>query len=322
MILNVTTNPLLESRLYYKKIELNNSHRTNKAIYYAGGKGINVSRQLNKFSIQNLSLTFLGGNNGKILRHLLTEENIEFSVVTSKNETRLCTVAIDETSGSPTSFFPPDSPVSSGEVKEFISRMEKMIQNASIIVLSGSSPCPEADEIFYAGIEMANKYDKISILDTYGNHLKKCIELAPTVIHNNSSELSLSLDTKLETEEEIVAVLKDFYSKGIRLAFITDGANPVYASKFDFIYKVIPPKIKEISAVGSGDAFVAGVAYGLENSLVFEDFLKLSVSLGALNALAHEVCSIDKQSAEEFMCQIDVLTVGKKMKIINDSPDY
>lgn len=320
MILTVTLNPLLERRLSYPAVNYGMVNRTNKETFKAGGKGINVSRQLNHLGVKNLALTFLGGNNGKILRSILTDEEINFIAVSSKSETRSATIAVEETKNSLTTFMGPDCPVSTREVEEFKARLEKMIQNVTTVIFSGSSPCPEADSIFPFGIELANKYDKVSILDTYGRHLKNCIEAGPSHIHNNFDEISSSMGIDLSTESAITHYLNSLYSRGITLAFITNGARPGYASKFDYHYKFTVPEIAEIDSTGSGDAFVAGIAYGLENSMVFEDFLKFASAAGVANAGAWDVCRATKESIEHYVETIDITTIGKKMKLIDDSP--
>ena len=172
MVLTVTLNPLLENRLYSDSIQLGTSNRSRAQVFKAGGKGINVSRQLNYLGIQNIALTFLGGNYGKILRKILTEEKINFSAISTKSETRSATLTIENNLQRLTTFFEPNKKITDDEVNEFKSKLEKMIQNCSTVIFSGSSPCLETDEIFSFGIELANRLDKTSILDSYGNHLQ------------------------------------------------------------------------------------------------------------------------------------------------------
>ncbi|MEG8947790.1 1-phosphofructokinase family hexose kinase [Rosettibacter firmus] len=322
MILTVTLNPLLERRLFFNSIELGRNNRCLKETYAAGGKGINVSRQLNFLGIQNQALTFLGGNNGKVLRSILTEERINFSVQSTKSETRLADVIIESDLKRITTFFGENSHITFDEVNEFKIKLEKMIQNSSIVVFSGSSPCKETDDIFPYGIRLANKYDKISILDTYGNHLEDCLNEAPTVVHNNLSEVEDSLSIKLHSEDEIINYLKSLYSKGIKLSFLTDGANQFYAAKFDFIYKISFPNVDVIDSTGSGDAFTAGIAFGLEHSLVFDEFIKIATALGIANATKLATCNVTKEEYEKYLPYIHVESVGKKMKIIDDTPRY
>ena len=322
MILTITLNPLLERRLFFDTAELGKSNRSSREIFYAGGKGINVSRQLNFLTTQNSAFTFLGGNNGKVLRHCLTQDKIDFSVVSAKSETRTADLIIEEKNNRVSTFFGMNSHITSDEASEFKNKIGKMIQNCSIVVFAGSSPCKETDDIFPFGIELANKHDKISILDTYGAHLNDCIAAAPTVIHNNVDEVERSLNISLHDENEKLNFLQELYSKNIKLSFLTDGANPVYAGKFNFHYKIVPPEVKVLDSTGSGDAFVAGIAYGLENALVFDEFVKIAVALGAANSTMLETCEVTFEQMEKYAEHVEVMTVGKKMKIINDTPNY
>ncbi len=320
MILTITIHPLLEKRLAYKNVVLNSSHRNPKEELKAGGKGINVSRQLNNMKVKNLAFTFLGGNNGKIIKNLLANEKIDYTFVQTKNETRYCVVVMDESAKSATTFFGPDYKITETETEEFRNRLDKMIQNCEMVVFSGSSPCRETDFIFISGIETANKYDKISVCDTYGNHLKECIEMSPTILHNNISEIENSLQTSLKTESERMDFLNHLYSKGIKQAFITNGKENTYAANFDYHYKVGNPSIRELDATGSGDCFIAGIVYGIHKGHTFEESLKLASALGALNASSFEVCNVAFEDAEKLVDKVKIFTVGKKMKKIDVTP--
>ena len=56
--------------------------------------------------------------------------------------------------------------------------------------------------------------------------------------------------------------------------------------------------------------------------MVFEHFLKLAVSLGAANAAMIETCDVTAAMADKYIANVNVMPVGKKMKIIDDSPNY
>lgn len=317
MILTVTLNPLLEHRLTYKAFKVGTEHRFPKEEYKAGGKGINVSRQLNILSVNNLAFTFLGGNKGKMLKKLFMEEGINFTYISTHSECRECAVIIDETARTVTSCFGSNPTIFSNEADEFKLKLEKMIQNCDIVVFSGSSPCKETDQIFPFGIETANKFDKISICDTYGSHLRQCIESSPTIIHNNFKEIQESLKISLSSENEIIDTLNFLYSKNIKQAFLTDGTNPTYASNHDFHFKVTNPKVDTIDSTGSGDSFTAGIAYGWHHNLPFEETLILASALGAVNASRYDVCNVSINEANKLQGQFIVENLGKKMRLIN-----
>jgi len=322
MILTVTVNPLLENRIELEAISLGKVSRGIKKEQKAGGKGINVSRQLDYLSRKNTALLFLGGNNGKQLRKVLIDENINFTSISSKGETRAATLAIEKSKNRITSIFEPQTTLSENEINEFKTKLIKMIQNCKIVIFSGSVPNKEAASIFTYGIELANELDKISILDTYGEHLQSCISATPTILHNNTHEIESSLNIKLNTQQSKINFLKKLYAQGIKLSFITNGAKPTLASKFDFIYKIESPKTIEIDATGSGDAFVAGIAYGIEKALVFDEFVRFATALGSLNASRWDVCTVLLENVESVVDSITVKPIGKKFKLINDSPTH
>ncbi len=322
MILTVTLNPLLENRLTVYSIELGETYRAGREFFTAGGKGINVSRQLNYLSVPNHALTFLGGENGKLLRKILSEEKIDLNFIQTKSETRRASLILEEASERITTFISPNNLITETESVEFRQKMEKMIRNCSMVVFAGSSPSPNADDIFAYGIKTANELDKISILDTYGSHLEKCIEASPTVVHNNITELQNSLNIDLSAEENKIDFLKHLYAKGIKMAFLTDGQNEIYASKFDYHYRITPPKVKTIDTTGSGDSFVAGIIFGLHHSLVFDEFVKIAAALGAANAAKLETCNVTEDEYRKYINGIQIQPIGKKMKIIDDSPNY
>lgn len=322
MILTVTVNPLLEKRLYFDNTLKGSVNRCYAEKFYAGGKGINVSRQLNKLNIENLALTFSGGTNGKILRNVLKSENINCQMIATKSETRSGTLLLEKDDPKITSYIGLNSEISNSEVSQFIEKLEKMIHNISIVVLTGSLPSPNTAKIFEAGIALAQKYDKIAIVDTYGPHLKDCIKMGPFAIHNNIPELEHSYSKDFSTDESKKELLANFYRKGVKLAFLTNGSLPIYASKFDFHYKITPPKIEEKDPLGSGDSFVAGIGYGIEKNLVFNEMLKNAVSLGAVNAEMWKTSEVPFEEMDKYFNSLEIEPLGKKMKIIDDTPNY
>ena len=319
MVLTITLNPLLEKKLYFDNITSRNS-RAYKQEYLAGGKGININRQLNLLGIQNHALTFLGGANGKKLRSILESEKISFSAVSTKSETREATLIFDEQNQILNTYFGLSSEISESEILNFYSKVEKAIVNSSVVVFSGSLPNAEASLIIKKGIELCNKHDKISVLDTYGDELNNFILCQPTIIHNNLKEIKSSLNLQTNNDKDIEEILTKLYNNEVKLSFLTSGADFTYAAKADFHYKITNPQIIEKDPTGSGDAFVAGIIYGLEKSLIFNDFVKLASSIGAQNASMWDVCKVNIDDAKKLVDKVTITEIGKKIKIIDDSP--
>ncbi len=323
MIITVTLNPLLEYRLFFSG-ENNFSddvrrHRCVQQDIAAGGKGINVSRQLKNLGIDNTAVTFIGGLNGKQFSQALAKEKFNSIFVRTEAGTRIGFVAIENEKNAE-SFFGLNSAIEKKDAEQMKLKLEKMIPNCEMIILAGSSSSQATDDVFPFAIELANKHDKISILDTYGKHYSDCINASPKILHCTKNEIENSISISLKDENDIREYLLSLYEKGIKQIFITDGANNFYASNFDYHYKIVPPKINTIDSTGSGDAFTAGIVHGLYHDLTFEEYLLNAVKLGALNAAMIDVCNVSNDALQMFRENISIDSVGKKMKTIDVTP--
>ena len=138
------------------------------------------------------------------MREILKKEDINFTAVKTDSETREGVVLVDENSREITSFFSDNPEISPEEADEFKGKLEKIIQNCEIVIFSGSSPCKNTGTLIPFGIEAARRYDKVSVCDTYGEHLKDCINAGPTILHNNVDELRNSLNLELSSEDSML----------------------------------------------------------------------------------------------------------------------
>lgn len=323
MIITVTLNPLLEYRFSVTRKKTFNDlkqFRSSAQSISAGGKGINVSRQLSYLNINSTAVTFIGGLNGKQFSHALSNEKFSSIFIRTEAETRIGFVTIDEEISDIESYFGMNSLITAKDSDQMKLKLEKMIPNCEMIILSGSSPSIFTNDIFPHAINLANQYDKISVLDTYGAHLGDCIEASPRIVHCTKQEIEDSFSIRLDDEKSTRDFLLQLYQKGIKQAFITNGEEDFYSSNFDYHFKITPPQVKLIDSTGSGDAFTAGIVHGLFNDLVYEEYLTNAVYLGALNAASVDVCAVPMQDLISSKKNISIASVGKKMKTIDVTP--
>jgi 1-phosphofructokinase family hexose kinase len=321
MVITITLNPLLEKRYFVDTFEKGKTYRVLHSEYAAGGKGVNVSRELNLLGIKNLAVVPIGGNNGKTYRQVLEHEGINYYAFSVKSEMREAALII-ENEKRVTTFIGESAPFSETEIRKIIEKTNKTYENSSVILFAGSVPNEEAAEIICEGIKRGNELDKITFLDTYGAHLARCLDARPFAVHNNVAETEKSLGISLASEKEKIAYLTSLYEKGIKHAYLTDGRNPAYAMKFGYLYKIIPPEIDEIDPTGSGDVFVAGVIHGIEKDNVFNDFVKYAIALASKNAAKLETAKVKFDEADDLTTKVEIKEIGRKMKVIDDSPNY
>lgn len=320
MILTVTANPLLE--LVYTKdvFDHGSVNRAESFEWRAGGKGINISRQLSALHTPSVAFLPMGGETGKILRAVLEQEKLTIAPVSVKSPVR--TASILQEKESITSAFSTNIPLSSADIGSCIDKLAKMIVNVEMVSFSGSVPSEEAAEIYIEGIRLAKKHDKICFLDTYGSHLPACLKASPTIVHVNRDEILPHYHSLNGNEEEVKQILSELYSSGIKQVYITNGAEPFYASNFNYHFKVTPPSVQTKDATGSGDAFLAGIIYGWYNDMVYQESLRLAAALGTVNAMSYEVCRVPLTAAETTAPQVLIEPAGQKIKLIDDAATF
>lgn len=309
MILTISLNPLLEKTFFYEKIISGEVNRAVSVSVNAGGKGINVSRQLNYLSIDNLATGFLGGDSGKRLKSILYRENIKNSFLQIKSETREGIVVV-QNQLEHTSFFEPDPIITKSEVDEFIEKTKRSILNSEMVIFSGSAPTNPVGEdctrLFTELISYGNENDKFTIVDTYGKNLREIYSAGPMIAHTNKKEIESSLGITLTTDDDVLTFLKSKAVEGIKIFILTNGEKPFFAVNQKYLYRIEPIKVDTVNPTGSGDAFMAGFIFGLHNNLPFEDILRFATACGSLNASMMDVCRVKRDEIENSLTFVKV----------------
>lgn len=303
MIVTITLNAMLDKTVHIDRIERGAIHRARTMEMVAGGKGINVSRQLNRLGIKTLATGFLGGEVGVIVARLMSEEGVEHDFVTTDAMTR-DGVTYLESDGTWTALFEPSLPVDVRFVHELNKKIEALAAQSTWIVCGGSSPGHEADDLFYEAIVNAHKAGVPSVLDSYGNAFELAMKAQPTMVKPNRKEFELTYGRKLETEVDHVNAVKFLLGKGARYCVVSDGGTAFFAGVKGHFWRVTPPKVLTVNATGSGDAMIAGILYGFRQGWKFERCLAFGAAAGAANARTWNVATLTLEDITSLESQV------------------
>ncbi|MEX1139520.1 MAG: 1-phosphofructokinase family hexose kinase [Bacteroidota bacterium] len=290
MITTVTLNPMLDKTIRVEAFQRGSIHRGTSLTMVAGGKGINVSRQLGALGVEILATGFLGGWTGQVIRALMDQERVRHDFVETGMLTREGVTYL-EADGTSTAVFEPAQRPSVESVHGLSRKLDALAKESEWVVCSGSSPGGEADDVFYEGVLSAHKAGCRSVLDSYGKAFTLALKGIPTMVKTNKAEFAQSSRTELHNESDTRRELGKLIQAGVHYAIFTDGARPVYAASKDGEWKVSPPEIRSINPVGSGDAMLAGMIFGFVKNWDFERCLRFGVAAGVANALIWEVAS-------------------------------
>lgn len=303
MIVTVTLNPAVDKNLKTSRVIMGSVNRMEEATNVAGGKGINVAKVLKQYDYDVKAIGFLGGYQGAFIEDTLNEMGINNSFTKVSGETRTSTNVISE-DGYVTEFLEPGPQITEAELDAFISSFKKEIENAQIVVISGSIPMGVPSAIYATLTQIANEMKVKVLLDSSGESLKKGMYEHPFMIKPNLKELESIMGRRINGMHEINEAARSIVELGVQNVCVSMGNKGIlYAYKksdtIESIY-VPAPKVKVINTVGSGDSAVAAFAMGIMEELDEAAILKKCVAISAANTCSMENGIIPKDVADEL----------------------
>ena len=145
-------------------------------------------------------------------------------------------------------------------------------------------------------------------LDTSGEPLKLGLQQRPDFAKPNQEEAEWLIGRTIDGNASAASALLDLVKNGPRSAAISLGANGLIwrSSSSSETFVAVPPKLETKSAVGSGDATIAGFAFAAACNLEPADTLRLAVACGAANVLADLPGRVRLHDVERLRDQVQV----------------
>ena len=287
MIVTVTLNAAVDITYTVENYTLDRVHRPISVKTVAGGKGINVARVLKTLGRDVLAVGFAAGYNGGLILSGLDEEHLPHDFVRISGESRLCIAVVDPVNRTQTEVNEVGPEVNQQHVKEMRDKILSVLPDADCLVLSGSAP-PGVPNDFYAwAISVAREQGVISVLDTSGEYLLYGIDAKPDIVKPNVSELSQIVGRELNTVEETLEAALGLVDRGIEIVAVTMGRSGALAADSDEAWLAVPPEIEFVSAVGSGDSFLAAFIDAKMRGEALPVALAAGTAAGAANAMVY-----------------------------------
>ncbi|MEZ0535639.1 1-phosphofructokinase [Caldicellulosiruptoraceae bacterium PP1] len=305
-ILTVTLNPAIDKTITLEKFNLGTLNRVKEIKIDPGGKGINVAKVLKKFGMNVLATGLIAGKQGQLLLDYLNKANINNDFFIIEGETRTNIKIFDEHTSTITEINEQGFYVNEKDIEKFIDKFTKLLDNTSLLILSGSLPLGLDSKIYYELIQIANKKGVYTILDADGDALRYGINGIPYAIKPNINELNGLFNVNLQDSRDIIKVSKQLIELGIKIILVSNSEKGAYLITTANAYKINTFRIDCKSSVGAGDSMVATLAYCLINNFNIFEIAKWVTAAGTITASkpGTEVCSI-----EEVKKSLDLINV-------------
>ncbi len=286
MICTVTLNPALDKTVEIPNLTINGVNRITTMRTDPGGKGINVSKVIDKLGGRSVAMGILGGNTGNAIRSALEAMGLETDFRFVEGETRTNLKVIDPVNHTNTDINEPGVTLSEGLLEDFLAQAAGRLTAGDIVVLSGSLPKGAPRNTYFTWVKTCREAGAKVILDADGELLAEGLKASPYLIKPNNHELSGLLGKPLETTGDLEQAARDLMNRyGIaRVVVSMGGDGALYVTGKETIYAE-GLKVPVGSTVGAGDSVVAALAVAEERGMGLEETVRLSTATGAANVM-------------------------------------
>ena len=285
MIVCVGTTPVWQRSMVFEHLHLNEVNRAAGAVDYASGKSINVARVLRQLGRDDVRAAgFVGGDTGKAILANLRRDGIRRSFVRVNTTTRQCITAIDRSNGTATELVEEASRVGQQDWERLGERLDKWLPRATGCVMSGSLPRDGPNDFYRSCLRRIPAGVPV-ILDARGEPLREALRHGGFVAKLNRDELGTTLGREIDSEQRLRAAIREVLPRD-GCVVVTAGADGAVVAKADGAWRVRPPRVEAKSAVGSGDAFAAGMILKLVAGAPVQEAAAFGAACGATNALS------------------------------------
>mgnify|MGYP001039493930 FL=1 len=260
MILTVTLNPSLDRTIEIAELTRGAVIRAGAARLDPGGKGVNVSRALLANDVPTCAVVPYGGDEGRRLVELLSDEGIDMIMVPVSGATR-SNITLAEPDGTVTKINEPGTPLTPAELETLAAAVLDAAGAADWVVASGSLP-PEVPTDIYA--RLCRRFAKAGIrtaVDTSGPALVAALAAGPALVKPNREELATAAGVPVTTLGDAIDAARKLRAMGARTVLASlgaDGAVLVEGEAEERVWYGTAEVAEPRSTVGAGDAMLAG----------------------------------------------------------------
>ena len=318
MYLCVNANAAIDKTVVVPAFRLGEIHRPERVVQLPGGKGINVARALQTLGETALVTGWAGGFAGDFIAAGLQSEGIAAEFVQCPFESRTCLSILDPERGALTELYERGEAVPAEQAAELEALFARRLAGAEYVTVSGAlSPGVPPD--FYARLlRQARAVGVPAALDCSGPALRLGLEQGqPALVKPNLAELQQLLEGPLGGPSAQAAAARETAARyGVVVALSLGAQGAVAAEPGGRAWWARPPRIEVVSAVGSGDALLAGLAQGLAHGLDLPEALRRGVAAGTANALSVGAGRFSRPDFERVLAGVTIEAVSFTMENI------
>jgi 1-phosphofructokinase len=286
VIITVTLNPAIDQTLVLERLALGDTNRVRDSRIDPGGKGINVSRVLRELGRESLAAGLAPGSLGRFIEHSLLDQGILCDFVHTRGQTRTNLTVVDEAAHETTLLSYRGPETDPRHVQTLETRLRRYLSDGDWLVMAGSIPPPIEPQEYARLIDLGRQRGAHTVLDADAEALAVGLTGRPELAKANHHEAERLLGKSLANDDALLRAAQEMREAGAATVVITAGARGAVAVGEDGAWWAWPPPTVVVSAVGAGDALLAGLLLKLEEDAGMEEALRWGTAAGAAACLS------------------------------------
>lgn len=308
MILCIGTTPAAQRVMVFSKLSLDAVNRATTTVDGWAGKSVNAAKVLRELGESVVAVGVAGGHRGIELVRDLKRRGIETEFEVVGEPTRQCITVIDEGHGTTTELVEESRAVAPEVYERLVEAVARRVKGCRAMVLSGTLT-PRAPEDFYRRCAyLAQTEGVLSVVDAKGPPLLMALRAGVGLIKPNRGELALTVGHELRDEASVIQAMRDLHAVGAARVVVSAGKEPALASDGERTWRIHPPSITALNAIGSGDSFTAALTCRLVQGDNLGEACRWGVAAGAANALSLMPGELQRSEVER-LCRQAVVEV-------------
>jgi 1-phosphofructokinase family hexose kinase len=318
MIITVTLNAAIDKTLEVPSFTPGRRHRSVDQTTMPGGKGVNIARALKRLGQPVIATGFAGGATGSRIVGALDDESVLNDFVRIDDESRTNTAVTDPTTGVHTEINERGPSVSPAEMEVFHEKLVYLAQGASICVFAGSIPRGVDQDVYFSLIRDVRRLGVATMIDSEGEPLRLSMRAEPHLVSPNELEAEELVGYEFNDDVERAEAVAEMVRLGADEAImtVTDGCFArIHDDAGPATWRVSVEEQEARSAVGSGDAFLAGYVSARYSGAAAVDCLRFGVACGAESTQHFGAGIIDPARAERLAEMVSVQRIVQRAEI-------
>ncbi|HES2177346.1 TPA: 1-phosphofructokinase [Streptococcus pyogenes] len=288
MIYTVTLNPSIDFIVRIDQINLGSVNRMASDDKFAGGKGINVSRILQRLDITSTATGFLGGFTGRFIEESLSAEGVKTDFVKGDQDTR---INVKIKSQEETELNGQGPIISQEQLEELKTKLSQLTAEDTV-VFAGSAPANLGNAVYKELLPLVRQSGAQVVCDFEGQTLIDALTYNPLLVKPNNHELEAIFGTILTSLDDVETYARRLLEMGAQNAIISMAGDGALLVTKEATYFAKPIKGEVKNSVGAGDSMVAGFTGEFMKSQNPIEALKWGVACGTATAFSDDLATI------------------------------